>query len=374
MNGAVLISFQSQSKLCFSGVFSMSAAIATVPRRSRPLPRRLYAAILGVGLTLVLTIAVIGPANAVEPVNLRTAETFAVLAGSTVTNTGPSVLNGDLGLHPGSAITGFTGPPQGTVNGEIHLADAVALQAKNDLTTAYNDAAGRTGANVATELGGETFVPGVYGNATLGLTGTVTLNGPGVYIFQSSSTLITAVDSRVSLTNGADACDVYWVVGSEATFLPGTDFAGTVMSEALIAAQDGATFAGRLLSRNGAVTLINNTITVPNCLPPTTTTTATETTTTTTTEPVPTTTTTTTEPVPTTTTTTTEPVPTTTTTTIGPKAPVGGQVSPMPVGGVQTGGGPGTGGNGVLLGGAFASILLLGGLAASRLYRAGESG
>src|SRR5665647_2059911 len=126
------------------------------------------------------------------PVNLGTAGTFVVLAGSTVTNTGSSVITGNLGLSPGTAVTGF---PPGVVTGTMHVADAVALQAQNDLTTAYNDAAGRaSNGSAGSDLGGQTFTPGVYkATSSLGLTGTVTLNGLGnpnaVFIFQIGSTL-----------------------------------------------------------------------------------------------------------------------------------------------------------------------------------------
>lgn len=174
------------------------------------------------------------PSASSEPpsVGLGTAEPFAVLAGSAVTNTGPSVINGDLGVHPGAAVTGF---PPGLVNGEVHAADAVADQAKQDLVTAYNDAAGRPAQAVATELGGNKFFAGVYGNSTeLGLTGTVTLdaqNDPSsVWIFQAGSTLITASNSTVALTNGADPCNVFWQVGSSATLGTGTTFVGTILA------------------------------------------------------------------------------------------------------------------------------------------------
>ncbi len=129
------------------------------------------------------------------PVGLGTASSFAVLAGSTVTNTGPSVISGDVGVSPGTAVIGF--PPGTVTNGTIHAADAVAAQAQADTTTAYNDAAGRTPSTpVTADLGGQTLVAGVYSGPTLGLTGTLTLNAQGdpnaVFVFQAASTLITA--------------------------------------------------------------------------------------------------------------------------------------------------------------------------------------
>lgn len=210
-----------------------------------------------------------GSAQAAQgPVGLGTTDSFAVLAGTTVTNTGPSVIHGDLGVDPGSAVTGFG--PGIVVGGTIHAADAVAGQAQSDLTVAYNDAAGRsTSVNVGADLVGQTLVPGVYTGNTLGLSGTVTLDGQGdpdaVFIFQASSTLVTASASRVDLIGGARACNVYWQVGSSATLGTASDFVGTVLALTSITATTGATIQGRLLARNGAVTLDDNVITRPNC-------------------------------------------------------------------------------------------------------------
>jgi LPXTG-motif cell wall-anchored protein len=219
-----------------------------------------------------------GRAEAAEaPVGLGTADSFAVLAGTTVTNTGPSVITGDVGVSPGSAIVGF--PPGIVVGGVFHAADAVALQAQNDTTTAYNDAAGRTMTAAApADLAGQTLVGGVYTGPTLGLTGTVTLDAQGdpntVWIFQSASTLITSSSSVVSLINGAQACNVYWQVGSSATLGTNSTFVGTILALTSITANTDATIQGRLLARNGAVTLDDNTIIRPNCAPPSTTTTS----------------------------------------------------------------------------------------------------
>ena len=158
---------------------------------------------------------------ATGPVPLGTAANFAVLAGSTVTSTGPTVINGDLGLSPGTSVTGF---PPGQVNGTIHAADSLALQAQADLTSAYDDAATRpVTATVPVELGGTTETPGTYDSAagTFGITGTLTLDAQGnpdaVFIFQAASTLITAAASNVDLINDAQAANVFWVVGSSAT-------------------------------------------------------------------------------------------------------------------------------------------------------------
>ena len=222
-------------------------------------------------LALLVTLVFASTAVAAQPrVGLGTAGSFALLGGSTVTNTGPSVINGDLGVSPGSAITGF---PPGIVNGAVHATDGVAGQAKSDLVTAYNDAAGRIPVvNVSGDLGGRTLTAGVYkASSSIGLTGAVTLNAQGdpdaVFIFQVGSALTTATDSSVSLINGAQACNVYWQVGSSATLGTRTAFKGTIMALTSISLNNGVAVEGRLLARNGAVTLINNAITRSQCAP-----------------------------------------------------------------------------------------------------------
>jgi hypothetical protein len=204
--------------------------------------------------------------GSVQPtVGLGTADSFEVLGATTVTNTGPTnVVGGDVGVSPGSAVTGF--PPGVVTNGVIHAADAQAQQAQTYLTTAYNDAAGRTPDNTGlSELAGLTFTPGVYRGGALALNGTVILNGAAnsVFIFQAASTLITGSSSVVSFTGGATACNVFWQVGSSATLGTTTTFAGTIMALTSITANTGATITGRLLARNGAVTMDSNVITRP---------------------------------------------------------------------------------------------------------------
>ncbi len=213
---------------------------------------------------------------------LGTAGGFAVLAGTTVTNTGPSTISGDLGVSPGTAVTGF---PPGTVsNGTIHSADGVAAGAQSDLTTAYNDAAGRSPtANVPAFIGaGQTLAPGVYkASSSLDVGGSLTLDAGGdpnaVFIFQAPSTLVTDSASSVILTDGAQACNVFWQVGSSATLGTGSAFTGSILALTSISVETGDTIAGRALARNGAVTLDDDTITSPACAttPPTPTPTAT---------------------------------------------------------------------------------------------------
>jgi hypothetical protein len=200
-------------------------------------------------------------------VGLGTAASFSVLGGSTVTNTGPTTMFGDLGLAPGSSVTGAP-----HVLGATHVDDAVAIQAKTELTTAYNDAKGRpTEGSAGTDLAGQTFTAGVRtaSSSLLLSAGSVILDAQGdpnaVFIFQIGSTLITGSNTSVQLINGAQACNVFWQVGSSATLGTGTRFVGTVMAAETITANTAATIHGRLLAQTAAVNLDTNTITQSNC-------------------------------------------------------------------------------------------------------------
>lgn len=197
------------------------------------------------------------------PIDLGAAEPFAVLAASTVTNTGLSVLNGDVGLSPGTSITGF---PPGTVNGTVNATDTVAAQAQADLTAAYGVAAGLTPIQSGlVDLTGASLPAGVYSGGELSVAGALTLEGTAesVWIFQAASTLTIGTGAIVSVTGGASACNVFWQVGSSATIGSGSQFVGTVMADVSVTAQNAATISGRLLARTGAVTLDTNTITSP---------------------------------------------------------------------------------------------------------------
>ena len=218
---------------------------------------------------------------ATSTVGLGTTAGYSVLGGQTVTNTGPSTLGGGVGVSPGTAITGF---PPGTVAGATHAGDAEAAQAQSDLVIAYDDAVSRAPtASIAGDLVGQTLTAGVYkSTGPIALGGTMTLDGQGdpnaVFIFQIADTLITASASRVSLINGAQACNVFWQVASSATLGTTSSFVGTIMALTSITVATGTVVEGRALARNGQVSLDNNTFTTPSCqttTPTTTTTTAT---------------------------------------------------------------------------------------------------
>lgn len=234
-----------------------------------------------VGVTMLLHAS-----TASAQISLNTAQNFGVLGGSTVTNTGPSVVTGNVGVSPGSAVTGF--PPGVVVGGTIHAADATAGQAQTDLTAAYNAAAGIACNTDLTgqDLGGLTLTPGVYCfDTSAGLTGTLTLDLQGdpsaFFLFKIGSTLTTASGSSVVLANsGGTTCppNVFWQVGSSATFGTGSSFSGNVLALTSITLTTGASLNGRALARNGAVTLDTNTVTLcasacpvitvsPNALP-----------------------------------------------------------------------------------------------------------
>src|ERR1700726_4924838 len=220
--------------------------------------------VLGLLSTLLFASSALG---APATVGLGTAASFSVLGGSTVTNTGPTTMFGDLGLSPGSSVTGAP-----HVLGQTHVDDAVAIGAKNDLTTAFDDAASRPpNASAGTDLAGQVFSPGVRtaSSSLLLSSGSVTLDAQGdpnaVFIFQIGSTLITGSSTTVLLVNGAQACNVFWQVGSSATLGTGTRFVGTVMALATITANTAATIHGRLLAQTAAVNLDTNTITNSNC-------------------------------------------------------------------------------------------------------------
>ena len=239
--------------------------MSSVPLRSRQRRRARFAR-GSVAVLLALGVSA-APAGAATPIGLGTAESFAVLAGSGITNTGATTITGDVGTFPTPSMTGFNTVVLAGVN---HGGDAVTQQAKQDLTTAYNQAfASAPATSVVTELGGTTLTPGVYQSPTLGLNGRLTLDTLGdphaVFVFQAGSTLITASASEVVVLGASSACNVFWQVGSSATLGSDSVLVGTVLAETSITANDGAVVEGRLLAQNGAVTLERNTITTRVC-------------------------------------------------------------------------------------------------------------
>jgi Ice-binding-like len=261
----------------------MTLRMFTLRRGARRFCSRASAAIGLCTIAILAALTVAGSSQAVTPptVLLGTAGQFAVLAGSGITNVGASTISGDVGSSPTSTETGLAACPGAncvTLTGANHTDpdpnDATTQGAKSALTTAYNDAAGRSPATVLTELGGQTLVAGVYSSAsgTFGMTGTLVLDGENnadaVFIFQTASTLITGGAGNITLIRGAQACNIFWKVGSAATLGAGSTFRGTIFAHDDISLGDGVTVDGRLLageqaSGSGAVTLIHDTITSP---------------------------------------------------------------------------------------------------------------
>jgi hypothetical protein len=220
----------------------------------------------------LFTVVPAARAAIVPTVVLGTAGDYSVLAGQTVTNTNASILDQSLGVHPGSAVVGF---PPGLVNapGTIHAGDAVALQAKSDLTAAYVDAAARPVDQTGpADLTGQNLQAGVYAASSKGallLTGGLILDGAGnpnsVFIFQTNSTLITGSGSTVTLINGAQQCNIFWQIGSSATLGTGSNFVGNILASTSITVENSVTVRGRALAQTGSVTLDNDRFISPTC-------------------------------------------------------------------------------------------------------------
>jgi len=242
-----------------SGLFTAGTTLATFASTVRACNSD--GSICGFATVTVANTPAVGP-------SLGTAQTYGILAGSTVTCVTGGTIKADVGVSPGNTTTGF---PPCVITGTQHLADATAATAQNDLTTAYNALAGLACGTTVTpaDLGGRTLPPGVYCVASsLAVTGAVTLDGQGnanaLFVFQVGSTLTTGTNANIALVNGAQAKNVYWQVGSSASLGTGTTFRGNIVALTSITLNDNATMLGRALARNGAVSLgTNNTITLP---------------------------------------------------------------------------------------------------------------
>ncbi len=202
------------------------------------------------------------PGLCVPPIDFLTTTTYAVLAGTTITNTGTTTLDGDLGLSPGTAVTGAP-----VVSGVSHVADAVAVQAQNDLVTAYNAAAAlpSTATRIG-DIGGEVLTTGVYTSSSflsIERADLVLVGGPDdVFVFQMVSSLTVASGRKVIL-QGVRPCNVIWQVGSSAILETGVEFEGTILALTSITMRTGATANGRMMARNGQVSFETNMVTVP---------------------------------------------------------------------------------------------------------------
>ena len=223
---------------------------------------------LALGIAVIVAMAVLiatqSRASAAQlPVSLGTAGDYRVLAGTSVTNTGLSHIVGNLGVSPGTGLTGF---PPGVITGVQDVDNAASGDAQSDLTAAFSDAAGRAPATgVSGDLGGATLTPGVYNAATtLSITGTLTLDAQGdpdaIFIFQLGAGLATASASQVVLTDGAQAANVFWQVSTTVTLGAGSTFAGNILALTSITAVTGAVIQGRALVINGEVILDDNAI------------------------------------------------------------------------------------------------------------------
>jgi hypothetical protein len=227
--------------------------------------RRTRCVLAACAVGLVVATGALAAATAVP---LGQTDSYSLLAGAGITNTGPTTVSGDIGTFPTTSISGLGSL---TVGGANHAGDAVTQQAKTDLITAYDVAAGEGPTSpVTADLGGHTLIPGVYNaSSSMGLTGALTLNAQGdpnaVFVFQMGSTLTSASGSQINLINGAQACNVFWQVGSSATLGTGSTFIGTIIALTSITVTTGVTIDGRVLARNGAVTLDTDTITTSRC-------------------------------------------------------------------------------------------------------------
>jgi len=267
-----------QGVTAVSGTVSYAGGVATFTPGLSLSPRTSYTATITTGVAdlagnhlasnMVWSFATADGVVVVPVQPVSSLGTFEILAASTVTSTGATSITGDLGVSPGTAVTGF---PPAVLVGTLHAGDPTAAQAQLALTAAYNDAAGRSvGAiAVAGNLGGMTLAPGVY-KSTSSLeisSGDLTLDAKGnanaVFIFEMASTLVTTTGRKVILAGGARAANIIWQVGSSATLGVSSVFKGNILAMASITVNNGASVEGQLLARTGAVTLDSNVVLMP---------------------------------------------------------------------------------------------------------------
>ncbi len=234
-------------------------------------PKQVFLVLSLLAGAAAFTLATPGDAFAQQDrVDLGDAGHFTILGFSTVTNTGSTVIVGDLGLWSGTAVTGF--PPGVVTVGTAYITTTEAQNGQTDLALAYNDAAGRPSpSTVAADLGGQTLVPGLYKSASGAFeitSGNLTLSGNGVWIFQIASALTVTTGRAMILAGGAQADSVFWQVGSSATLGTGTISYGTIMALASVTLETGATLCGRALAKTAAVTLDDNSVTPKLRVPP----------------------------------------------------------------------------------------------------------
>jgi hypothetical protein len=220
-----------------------------------------------VAIVFAIVIPFVSAGAAQAPVTLGTASSFGVLAGGGITNTGATMVTGDIGTFPTSTTTGGTL----SVSGTNHGGDAVTQGAQADLTIADAFVAGESPVTpLVGGLAGQTLIPGVYGSASsIHLAGAVTLNAGGdpsaTFVFQVGTRLTTAPSSQVDLVNGAQSCNVFWLVATSAELGSDSSFRGTVMAQSDVRVDHSSSIDGRILTVNGAVTLNRDTITTPSC-------------------------------------------------------------------------------------------------------------
>ncbi|MCK9393493.1 MAG: ice-binding family protein [Candidatus Paceibacterota bacterium] len=219
-------------------------------------------------IVILAIFSAIGFINIASATNLGTANDFAIISSSTITNTGASIINGNVGLNPGSSITGFQ---FATLRGTQYIKNTTAIQAQSDIVTAYNSIVETNSTLAASTLGGTTKTAGTYNSAsgTFEITGTLTLDAQNdanaTFVFKAASTLVTAPNSKIVLINGAQACNIFWQVGSSATLGTNSIFKGNLLALTSVTVNTGTNVEGRIFAQNGAVTLDTNIINSPVC-------------------------------------------------------------------------------------------------------------